>query len=45
MFVEVFKVDNYDMDIVIEVENIEVCLCYVGVFIKGVIVKESFEWL
>lgn len=45
LFVDVFVVENYDLDIKVIVENSEVCLCYVGVIVKGVIVKESLEWL
>jgi phenylalanyl-tRNA synthetase beta chain len=43
--VDAFKVDNHDMDILIEVENTEACPRYAGVAIKGVTVKESPEWL
>lgn len=43
--VDVFKVDNHDMNIDIVVENTEACPRYAGVAIKNVTVKESPEWL
>lgn len=43
--VDVFKVDNNDLQIDIEVQNSEACMRYAGVTVKGVTVKESPEWL
>ncbi|BEG98705.1 phenylalanine--tRNA ligase subunit beta [Bacteroides sedimenti] len=43
--VEAFKVDNYELDIEVIVENNEACPRYAGVSIKGIAVKESPEWL
>ena len=43
--VEVFKVDNHDLDIAVTVENNEACPRYAGVTVHGVTVKESPEWL
>lgn len=43
--VEGFKVENRDLDIAVKVENSEACPHYAGVTVKGVMVKESPEWL
>ena len=43
--VDAFQVENNDLNIEVEVENVEACPRYAGVYIKGVTVKESPEWL
>ena len=43
--VEVFKVDNHNLEIPVEVKNTEACPRYSGVTISGVTVKESPAWL
>ncbi len=43
--VSAFKVDNHDLEIEVEVANTDACPRYTGVSVKGVIVKESPEWL
>jgi len=43
--VDDFKVDNHDLEIVVEVKNTEACPRYSGVTISGVTIKESPEWL
>ncbi|WP_420187014.1 phenylalanine--tRNA ligase subunit beta [Bacteroides pyogenes] len=43
--VEGFKVENHNLDIAVKVENSEACPHYAGVTVKGVMVKESPEWL
>ena len=43
--VDVFAVENHDLDIKVTVENSEACPRYAGVTVKGVTVKESPEWL
>ena len=43
--VDVFCVENHELDIPVTVENTEACPHYAGVTVKGVTVKESPEWL
>ena len=42
---EAFAVENNELPIAVEVKDAELCPRYAGVSIKGVIVKESPEWL
>ncbi|MCD8166252.1 MAG: phenylalanine--tRNA ligase subunit beta [Bacteroides sp.] len=43
--VDLFEVENHDLDIKVTVENREACPRYAGVTVKGVTVKESPAWL
>lgn len=43
--VEMFAIDNHDMNVDVVVENTVACPRYAGVVVKNVTVKESPEWL
>ncbi len=43
--VDLFEVENHDLDIKVTVENREACPRYAGVTVKGVTVKERPGWL
>ena len=43
--VDVFSVENHDLDIDIDVKDLEACPRYSGITVKDIEVKESPEWL
>jgi phenylalanyl-tRNA synthetase beta chain len=43
--VDAFKVDNHNLEIMVEIKNPEACPRYAAVTISGVEVKDSPEWL